>query len=548
MAQTTAGGGQPGAPQTFFSRRATGLVREMSMTDAAIFNVLPAVPGAVIAYFLLWGLSAFPGADLILDMVIVGFFSTLLALAFGFLSVAMPRSGADYILNSRTLHPALGLAGSVTLMISGLLSIGYWSLWTIQGGLGPTLIQVGASLGNNQTLQSWGSTLSGSGAPTFLLALLLVLGTTWALLSGLRLVMRVQFWLFVVAMAGFLLTIVLLLFTSHQAFVNGFNAWAQQYTSQSDSYNYFLTQAAKNGYGFNGQHDWKATLFATGVVMSTGIWAWFSVNLAGEVKQANTLKHVGAILIGQAITYGCLIIMTVLLYNVISETFLGALNNLNGTAAYTLPAPPYYVMLVSLIWNNPILALILGITFFAWFPLVVYIQWIQPVRALFAYAFDGVFPMWIAKINDRFHTPINATILTTLIGIGCLVWATFLSKSFFALLALAAIVGFPAMFLVGVSALVFPWRRPELFRTSAMGVKVLGIPIVSITGIGAMILAIWGFYDYLTQPGLLANPGGAAVVTFGTFILAFIYYYVARAVRMRQGTNLDLNFAVVPPE
>jgi len=81
-----------------------------------------------------------------------------------------------------------------------------------------------------------------------------------------------------------------------------------------------------------------------------------------------------------------------------------------------------------------------------------------------------------------------------------------------------------------------------------MGVKVLGIPIVSITGIGAMILAIWGFYDYLTQPGLLANPGGAAVVTFGTFILAFIYYYVARAVRMRQGTNLDLNFAVVPPE
>jgi len=38
------------------------------------------------------------------------------------------------------------------------------------------------------------------------------------------------------------------------------------------------------------------------------------------------------------------------------------------------------------------------------------------------------------------------------------------------------------------------------------------------------------------------------VVTFGTFILAFIYYYVARAVRMRQGTNLDLNFAVVPPE
>jgi hypothetical protein len=81
-----------------------------------------------------------------------------------------------------------------------------------------------------------------------------------------------------------------------------------------------------------------------------------------------------------------------------------------------------------------------------------------------------------------------------------------------------------------------------------MGVKFLGIPLVSLTGIGAMILALWGFYDYLTQPGLLANPVGAAEVTFGTFALAFIYYYIARAVRMRQGTNLDLNFAVVPPE
>jgi len=197
------------APQTFFSRKATGLVREMSVRDAAIFNVLPAVPGAVIAYFLLWGLSAFPGADLILDMIIVGVFSTLLALSFGFLSVAMPRSGADYILNSRTLHPALGLAGSVTLMISGLLSIGYWSLWTIQGGVGPTLIQIGASLNNNSTLQSWGSTLSASNAPTFILALALVLATTWALLSGLRLVMRIQLWLFVVAMGGFILTIIL---------------------------------------------------------------------------------------------------------------------------------------------------------------------------------------------------------------------------------------------------------------------------------------------------------------------------------------------------
>jgi phosphotransferase system glucose/maltose/N-acetylglucosamine-specific IIC component len=79
-------------------------------------------------------------------------------------------------------------------------------------------------------------------------------------------------------------------------------------------------------------------------------------------------------------------------------------------------------------------------------------------------------------------------------------------------------------------------------------VKWLGVPLVSVVGVGAMITAVWGFYDYLTQPGLLGNPQGAAWVTFGTFALAFVYYFIARGVRMRQGINLDLNFAVVPPE
>jgi amino acid transporter len=534
--------------QAFFSRKATGLVREMSPLDAAIFNVLPAAPGAVIAFSLLWGLNAFPGSDLIVAIILVGLFSTLLAMAFGLLSVAMPRSGADYILNSRTLHPSLGLAGSVTLMLSGLLSVGYWGLWCTIGAIGPTLIQIGAAL-NAPGLQSLGITLSAPNPASFSTSLVLILITTVVLILGLRLVMRLQFWLFVVAMSGYIFTALLLLVAGHDQFVHGFNSWAQQYTHQADSYNYFIQAAAKNGYTFDGTHNFTMTLWATGVVMSTGIWAWFSTNLAGEIKQANTLKHAGAILWGQLITYVSMVAMVILLYKVIGEQFMGVLNNLNGTPAYTLPAPPYYVLLVSLIYNNAIIALILGISYFCFFPLVLYIQWIQPVRAIFAYAFDGVIPMWLASVNERFHTPVVATVLTTIIGIGCLVWAVTQTSGFFALLALAAIVGFPAMLLVGVSALVFPWRRPQLYRASPLPQLTLaGIPVVSIVGVGAILVALWGFYIYLTQKGLLAQPGQAALITFGCFALTFVYYFIARYVRMRMGQNLDLNFAEIPPE
>jgi amino acid transporter len=512
-----------------------------------MFNVLPAVPGAVVAFFILWGLPAFAGANLVLDMVIVFVFSAMLAAAFGFLAIAMPRSGGDYIFNSRTLHPALGLAGSVTLIISGLLSIGYWSLWMVEGAIGPTLIQIGAAFGNNQTLESLGHDLTVSGPATFIVALAMLIAVTWCLLRGMRLVMRIQRWLFIFAMSGFVLTMILLLFVSHQDFVNGFNAWAAQYTHQANSYASLTTAAAKNGYAFTG-HRLGPTIWATGVIMSTGVWAWYSVLIAGEVKRANTRSQLWSILAGQVMTYGAMICMTLLLYRVIGEGFLGSLNSLSGTANYPLPAPPFYVLLVSIIWNNPLLAVFLGLTFIAWFPLELYVQWIQPVRGVFAYAFDGLLPKWVTRVNPHFHTPITATIICSLVGVGCLVWANFFSQGFFVLLALAAIVGFPAMFLVGVSATIFPWRRRELFRTSAANVRIFGVPVMTIMGVGAMITAMWGLIDYLSQKALLPSPGEAAAITFGTFVGAFIYYFIARAVRRHRGEDIELNYAVIPPE
>ena len=81
-------------------------------------------------------------------------------------------------------------------------------------------------------------------------------------------------------------------------------------------------------------------------------------------------------------------------------------------------------------------------------------------RVLFSLAFDRMLPVSVAKVNDRTHGPINATIIAVAGGIGFSLLATYLT--------LANIVANLALFVAlillagAVAALLLPWRRPEL--------------------------------------------------------------------------------------
>src|SRR5436190_1084216 len=84
MAETNQSAAQRPAP-TFFARNATGLVREVRIRDATILNALPGGPGVVLAVSIFWILSAFPGANLYLAMLIAAVGAFLVIGAFGLL-------------------------------------------------------------------------------------------------------------------------------------------------------------------------------------------------------------------------------------------------------------------------------------------------------------------------------------------------------------------------------------------------------------------------------------------------------------------------------
>jgi amino acid transporter len=142
-----------------------------------------------------------------------------------------------------------------------------------------------------------------------------------------------------------------------------------------------------------------------------------------------------------------------------------------------------------------------------------------------------------------------ATIIALVLSVAVFLWAVN-AAGFFQILVYATLVQLIAMGLVGLSALIVPWVKPDLYRASATTRRFLGIPVVSIAGAGALAVSIliWILYfSYKTQFGLtdLGRMFGIFGVTIGA---AVIYYFVARAVRRSQGVDLDLVYAEIPPE
>jgi amino acid transporter len=538
-AQPAAGG--------LYLRKATGLVREISMGEALIYNVLPAVPGLILAWSFFWIIGAFPGVSMIGGMVIAAVLAVGIAVAFGLLAAAMPRTGGDYVLVSRTLHPALGMISSISLMFSGFLSIGYWAWsWTFFG-ISPGLKILGATSGS-QGLIGLGNTL-GQPVSALVIGVLSIILISVVLARGMRTTMTMQNWAWWVATGGLALMALILLFTGRAGFMARFNAFAQPYTGQADSYNYFIQAALANGFTWTGKYLFGPTLAAVGGFLTFGMWTFWSVHMSGEIKGGATRQQMWTMVGAALIQYGIFILMALLMFKTIGEQFIGAITFLGSNAEiYTLPAPPVITMLVSIIPGGWLIPFLIVVAFLGWIPLVHFIQFIQPIRAFFAMAFDRVLPAKLADVDERTHAPIVGLIVCAVIGLICLVWAVF-SPTFMTVIVIAGLFGVPPIALVGISAIVFPWRLKELYNSSPAKVEFLGIPVVSIAGLVAVLAEV--LYTYVVfKFGLLPPPqqGLGLIITGAVIVVSAAIYYIAYFIRKSQGIDLRLLFKELPPE
>ena len=303
---------------------------------------------------------------------------------------------------------------------------------------------------------------------------------------------------------------------------------------------------ATQGSGIN----WMMTLFA--MVYAFQVYTGFQWTgyFAGEVKNVRktaVTSIMGGLLVSAVLyTVGTLLVFHSTgynLYNALAYIGFNDAAKLPSNVPYVLPALARFFSLPAFLRDYIGLSFILAI--FWWTPT----GFMLGTRNLFAWAFDRLMPESLAEVSERFHTPVKATIVIGVVVELINVANVYMGLSEFLINIIAVMAA--AFIVVSISAIVFPFRRRDLFNESSQMVqrKLFGVPILTLSGVIGLLIWIAVLLIALTTPyfGLSTKPV-PMVEAFVVPILAIIYYWVMSAYRKREGFDLSVSFKAIPPE
>jgi len=513
---------------------------------------------------------------------ILGGIAILLSvLAVSVLSSAMPRSGGGYVVISRIIGPVWGFLGAWLEFLSiawsfGIIAVAVFEgIFQIMGPIAFGPFPLGANaFGSNIT----DVTLFAGGL--VLVLVFTVIGIFGVRLTGLLL--QAMFWVpSILTFYVFGLLSQANPTTVAQGMTNVLGHTPVDYVNGALSQGLDAAGSSAGGY-------WGAVFTAMVGAYFAYIGYAASTFVAGEIKEANkSLPRT-------------LVIASVLIIALYVSISIIAADSIKGLASQTVGGNSYSLLsawsflsygsggdLVKAglpnvkLWTTTVAGLTgsginLGSVNFL---LVVFgVFWIAndippfiltASRVLFAMSFDRVLPAPLANINDRFHSPVNAVIVTGIVGIlGCfsesgvvdagtgswnlggnVLLGQILSSS-----GGVAITDFyDSLFftLFTLSLVILPLRasRRQIFETAPYkpggkwGMVVLGILgfVANLTVDYIFVFAKYGDFE-LSQ----ASPDTYAIVF--TIIVAAIGVVVFYAHRMRRGINYSTIFAQIPPE
>jgi amino acid transporter len=282
------------------------------------------------------------------------------------------------------------------------------------------------------------------------------------------------------------------------------------------------------------------------------MWNWWSVYLSGELKSAADRGRQLLVMFGGLIWDGVFIVIGLVLFFKVVPYDLATALNTSGNEAYGIPSGPWYQFLASLVQNLPILAVIILGSFLFWSLPAMVGNTFMPIRSVFAWAFDRLLPEKFAEVNERTHSPVPAILLVMGLVTAMLAWSV-LSTDFFTWLALGVEAGVVCIVIVAIAAMMFPSRRPDLYRASPANVRFGGIPVLYI--VAPLSIAVMLFLVYLTVTypalALAGNPDNLWQIPafMGMIVVVgLVLYYGARMVRRSQGVDVDLVYRELPPE
>ena len=532
---------------TVFVREATGLVREFSWLQLIILNF--AVPNLAAGALLAIGLAGylFPGADMVFVFAVLQIVLFAPAIiAYSMMTASAPRSGADYIFVSRFLKPSLGSAVAlVWLMFAVLFGMGLDTVISSTFVISPMLTAIG-TISNNPSLIGLASVISGP-AVSLVIGSVLILATLLVLIIPIGKLSKILLGLFIIAFLGYPVLYTAVLIPASQAqFIAAFNSYAQQ-IGVNTSYLGVISSAGTAGATIASPSMIGSFAAVPMLLLIIGL-ANTSAMVAGETKHATKQQPIALIggMVGAALLCAMMAFFT---YRVFGYGFMEATGYFafSGASGWPFPVGPYPNYFEAILFPNVAFNAFMLISGLAWQVVGMIMCALVASRLILAWSFDGVIPYAFSNVNNRFHTPVMASVL---VAIGA---AVFMVLSVFGLAATfyTGMAGVTTIYIIDmVAATLFPFTAKRIFEQAPGFVrkKIGPLPVVSLFGGLGFVVIVAVFYLMATMPAV----GGLLIIFTALIIVLYLVgggmYYVSRWYRKRHGLNLDLAYKEIPPE
>jgi basic amino acid/polyamine antiporter, APA family len=539
--------------EPLFARNATGLVRELSVFHALVFNASFINIGLILVFTFLYGPSFHPGSSMLLATVLATLVAIPMAFVNAMLASTFPRSGGEYVYNSRVLSPAVGFATNFNISIWLLFYVGTSCVLFAQYGLAELSRFVGVQLHATGFFEAANWMVTSIGEFTIGTVILAVVIT--GLILSTRRMAQIQSWYFVAGLIGIMLTIIVLARANAQSYAASFDSYFASVTGQHQTLSGLVSEARDKGFS-SSDFDLSSTLLIFFWPASFLFWGNCTTYFGGEIQYAKRSQMIGNI--GAVILCGLFVSLVLIVFErTVGNNALGAITYLSFMKA-GLGFAPSYAELAALAAPSTVLGFVLLLCSTYW-PLAFAPLIIGAItRNFLAWSMDRIAPELLSRVIPRFHTPIPALIVCGLISELAVFLYAFVPAFAFAVGIVGAFLTFMT---TALSAAVLPFRKKEIFERSTVNWRIRGIPVITLAGVAALFGLLCVEVSMLSDPysGVSLFPStdagtGSGVpfvmlwVNLGIFGAGFVLYAIIKWIRRVQGIDISLAFREIPPE
>ncbi|MCL2471858.1 MAG: APC family permease [Propionibacteriaceae bacterium] len=525
-----------------FATTAVGATKQISPLQTLIYSV--SNPGLMFALvYLMWAPYLYPGAHMVYAIITVVQMFVIAGL-YWLMSVAMPRSGGEYIYISRIIHPAVGLLSSFMITLTAISWTGvltdWWIKWSvvdffrgvaIVNNNDPTWMGIADALSTN-----WVRAIIGVLAIGFIL-LIYYKGITW--------MVKVSIATLIATIVGAVVFLVAMLASG------GREKFASNWTSMTGlDYSAVIPTAAAAGNPTTFLVMPTIMAGSTYIILNT-LGSTFGANLAGEVR--NVQKSQLLALFG---SLGILMVVWAVFYGLAYSSFGGIwtnslmfLYNSNNAAYPWGGSEPFATLLVGILTGSPVFVALIALAFLvATFGSATGLGF-GPTRNFVAWANDRIFPKSYAERNPKTKAPMRA--VYTVIGIALIFFLLdVFAPDWTADISYTIFTWFLAWICLGVAGAIFPYRKKLLFESSppVVKIRILGIPLITILGVLTTIISC-AICIYLLIPFVRGDiPPTMLIVSLGIAVIGLIIYFSSRARNKARGIDLKYQVMEIPAD